>query len=654
MGNPLAFVASLILATWPAAGVHGSSVTEHVTLASGTSFVAPPFWAERHFAKSATLTPPEADATIAVFDVGKAADAAAAAARAWSLLRPTAPPAAKLVTASPARNGWDDCAILAYDAPPSAHVRMQAFAVRKGELWTVLLVEGSEATLEKRGAALNLTLQTLRAPGFVRETFAGRAPHRLDARRIEALKSFLLASMTQLQIPGVGFALIDRGEVVYEGGLGVRGAGDGAPVDAHTLFMIASNTKGMSTLLLAKAVDQGKLAWDEPVVQAFPSFRLGNDDVTKKIEIKNLVCACTGVPRKDLEWAFNTRMDTPASSTFDRLARTEPTSKFGEVFQYNNLMAAAAGYIAAHAFYPDLEVGAAYDRAMQEEIFTPLGMSDTTFDYAKALAGDHATPSGEDIDGKLQAVNIGFEYTGIPSRPAGAAWSSAHDMARYVQNELAEGLLPNGARLVSAKNLLERRKPNVSLGEDKAYGMGLMTDTSYGVLVVHHGGSMPGFMSDWFALPDGKIGAVLLTNSENGQRLLTPLMRRLLEVVYDAPPQAVADVSAAAAQIRAQRTKTRAELSVPVPADASGLLAQTYTNPDLGHITVRHDDNGGLVFDSGLWASRVGSRKNADGSTSFVIIDPGVAGMEFLTAQKDGKAGLIIRDGQHEYFYVAS
>src|SRR5205085_8588924 len=113
------------------------------------------------------------------------------------------------------------------------------------------------------------------------------------------------------------------------------------------------------------------------------------------------------------------------STTFDLLAATEPTSGFGEVYQYNNLMASAAGYIAGHLLYPDRELGAAYDAAMQKLVFDPLGMHETTFDMNRALASNHASPHGNDIDGNINLASM--DYTGVPYRPAGGAWSSATD-----------------------------------------------------------------------------------------------------------------------------------------------------------------------------------------------------------------------------------
>ena len=100
------------------------------------------------------------------------------------------------------------------------------------------------------------------------------------------------------------------------------------------------------------------------------------------------------------------------------LGTMQPTSKFGEVFQYSNLMATAAGYIGAHLVYPNRDLGAAYDSAMQEKIFNPLGMKSTTFDYAKALAGNHASPHGDDVDGKTRVASMDINYSIVPARPA--------------------------------------------------------------------------------------------------------------------------------------------------------------------------------------------------------------------------------------------
>jgi hypothetical protein len=89
----------------------------------------------------------------------------------------------------------------------------------------------------------------------------------------------------------VGFSLIDGGKIAWVGGAGVRELGKQEPVDADTLFIAASNTKALTTLLLAELVDEKKLRWDEPVVEVYPKFKLGDAATTKSVLVKHLICA---------------------------------------------------------------------------------------------------------------------------------------------------------------------------------------------------------------------------------------------------------------------------------------------------------------------------------------------------------------------------
>jgi len=625
-----------------------SADTARVT-PGGATFTVPAGWSIVTSGSLVILEAPESDTHIVIFD-SQVADATAAVTAAWTAYKPEAKRPVKLVTPRPPREGWDERQFFDYETSPNERAAVVAFALRAGSAWTVLILEGTDPTVEKRSAAVDLVFESVRPKNYKRESFAGRKAHPLDAEHIAQLTSFVENSMQQLGIPGASIALIDQGKIVYQGGFGVRELGKPEKVDEQTVFMAASNTKGMTTLLLSELVDQKKLRWDEPVIDVYPSFKLGDADTTKKVLVKNLICACTGLPRQDLEWLFEFKNATPESE-LALLGTMEPTSKFGEVFQYSNLMAAAAGYIGAHIIYPDKELGAGYDAAMQKMIFDPLGMKSTTFDYARALASDHATPHGDDIDGKPTVASMAINYSIVPARPAGAVWTSSADLIRYVQLELNLGKLPNGKQLVSAQNLLERRKPQVSLGEDSFYGMGLIVDRTYGVPVVSHGGSMSGFKSNLYFLPDYGVGAVLLTNSDNGGMMLGPFGRRLLEILFDGKPEAVADVASRAATHKAALAKDRERLIVPAAPDLVAGLAKHYSSKELGDLTVLTQD-GATTFDLGEWKSAVASRKNDDGTTSFITIDPGTDGFEFVVGERGGKRVLVIRDGQHEYAFT--
>jgi CubicO group peptidase (beta-lactamase class C family) len=629
----------------PATSQSGKTLT-------GATFTIAEGWTEHVTGAVVRLDPPETDTHVAIVDVTRAADAKSAAAAAWKLYRPRASRPFKLLTTRPPRNGWDEQAVINYETSPSEHLDVYSIVRRKGTAWTVAIVDGSESTTDRRAAAVDLVLTSLRPAGFVRESFADRTAHPLNPARVTALLDFVRRSAAELDVPGVGMALIDHGRIVYEGGVGVRQMGKAAPVDAHTLFMIASNTKSMSTLLLAELVDEGKLRWDEPVVEAYPPFRLGSEATTHKVLLRHLVCACTGLPSKDFEWTFTTTAKTPPSHTFDLLAATEPTSGFGEVFQYNNLMASAAGYIAAHIVHPEQELGAAYDAAMQEKVFDPLGMRDTTLSMARALAvANHASPHGRDVDGKLQLASLDIAYAVVPFRPQGGAWSSPHDMILYVRNELTAGMLPNGRRLVSASNLLERRRRGVPIGEDQWYGMGLVEDATWGVSFIDHGGDIPGYHSDFFVIPSAQVGAVILTNSENGYVMTRPFIRRLLEILYDGREEAVGDLKARAQQTEAERGELRHRLVVPpAPADLAR-IGSAYTNPELGELTVEKD--GATVRVRAIaWSSAVAARHSDDGTTSFVALEPGFDWLNLVVGSNAGARTLTAGEGQHTYVFT--
>jgi CubicO group peptidase (beta-lactamase class C family) len=614
----------------------------------GAQFTVPAGWSIATQKNLVVLTPPEADTHLAIVDT-QAPDARAAVAAAWAAYKPDSKRPIKLVTPRPAREGWDERQVFEYETSPNERVEVVAIAERAGTSWTVMILDGSEPTVEKRGAPIGLIFESLRPKGYARESFAGRKANPLDTARIEQMKSFVQSAMQRLGVPGAAIALIDGGKVVYEGGLGVRELGKPDPVDENTLFMAASNTKGMTTLLLAILADEKKLAWDQPVIELYPAFRLGNPETTKQVLVKHLICACTGMPRQDMEWLFEFKNSTP-KTVFNLLATMQPTSKFGEVFQYSNLMAAAAGYVGGHLASPDMELGAGYNKAMQTKIFDPLGMSATTFDYARALAGNHASPHGDDVDGNARVAKLAFDYSAIPIRPAGGEWTSAHDLARYVMDEINLGKLPDGRQLVSQENLLMRRKPQITLGQDSWYGMGLIVDKKYGVPVVSHGGSMAGYKSDFWFLPDYGVGAVLLTNADTGGFIDGPFGRRLLEVLFDGKPEAAGDLASEANAYKANRAKERERLVVPADPAVVDRVAPHYTSTELGQLDVVRA-NGGAIFDFSEWSSAVASRKNDDGTISMITIDPTNSGFEFVVGEKAGKRTLTLRDAQHEYVF---
>jgi CubicO group peptidase (beta-lactamase class C family) len=633
-----------------------ATVPEHLTAdtpkqtAGGATFIAPADWTVSTRGPLTILEAPEGDSRLALIDV-RAPSADSAVALAWAAYMPDHKWPLKVVTPAPDKDGWTDRRSYSYQTSPNEKRGVAAFAQRAGDLWNVNFYDMSDATGEKRLAAVRLVYDRLLPKGFARESFTGRKAATLDAARIARLSAFTEKAMKALGIPGVAVGIIQDGKVVFADGFGVRELGKPEKPDANTLFMVASNTKALTTLMLAKLVEAKRFDWETPVTAILPSFKLGDDATTRQVLVKHLICACTGLPRQDLEWLFEFKDATPESA-LRTLGTMKPTSAFGQMFQYSNPMAAAAGYAGGHVAFPALALGPAYDEAMRTLVFQPLGMTSTTFDYAKALAGNHAWPHSPDVDGKTSIAGMEMNYSIIPDRPAGAAWSSVNDMLKYVAMELAEGRLPDGTRYIGREPLLKRRARQVVVGKDAEYGMGLTVDTKYGAPVVHHGGDMIGFHSDMMWLPEQGVGAVVLTNADPGWVLRTVFRRKLLEVLFDGRDEADADVASQAKSFYAELAAERKLLTVPADSVESAKLARHYHNDALGDIDVRREGVR-TTFDFGEFRSEVGSRKNPDGSISFITSAPGIQGFEFVVGDAGGKR-LTIRDAQHEYVFTGS
>jgi CubicO group peptidase (beta-lactamase class C family) len=290
---------------------------------------------------------------------------------------------------------------------------------------------------------------------------------------------------------------------------------------------------------------------------------------------------------------------------------------------------------------------------MNRRIFAPLEMSETTLDFDRALAVSHASPHSRDFEGRTQLVQLDLDREIIPFRPAGGAWSSARDIRRYVQMELAEGMLPDGRRLVSKAALLARREPQVREGEDSTYGMGLSVSTKWGIPVVDHGGDLEGYHSDMFWLPDQGVGGVILTNADGGGILRGPFIRKVLEELFDGRPEALEDIEVAAQSRKAARDKERARLVMPPDPAVVAALAVRYDCPELGTLVFKHEGSN-VVVNTGGWHTAIATRKNDDGTHSIVAVDPGIWGFEWLVATREGRRSPIVRDSQHEYTFVES
>jgi CubicO group peptidase (beta-lactamase class C family) len=620
-----------------------------VTTPSGAPFTAPKDWWLTE-GNVIVLEDPDRKVWVSVVEVAET-DPARAVARAWSLARPGFAGVVKQMRMPPPPRGWDAVAEIVYETRPSEHRALLAFARRFRGTHYVALVDGDAAALARRTAQLEAALGGLTPQGMADESFKGRTPRKLDAKAVATLKAFIEEARAALTVPGAAVAVVSGGAVVFEEGFGTRTLGRTEQVTPKTLFMIGSIGKSMTTMMEATLVDAGKFAWTTPVTDVLPSFSLGDPETTRKLTMAYSACACTGMPRQDLEMMFEFADVTP-EQRLAGMKTMKPTTPFGEVFQYSNLLVAAGGYAAGHAFAPQQALGPAYDAAMKAKILDPIGMRSSTYDFGVVERAEHATPHSANVAHEVRPLPLALEHFAVPVRPAGGLWSNLADMERYVMTEMAGGVSPDGTRVVSEANLLERRKPRVKTNDRDSYGLGLGVGTYRGLPMLVHDGGTFGFSTLMFMLPEQRFAVVILSNVVDASAFNMIVNRRIVELAFDGQPRAAPGMAFVVKERHDSIARELATITRSPDDKWARRLVGDYSNAALGKAKVSLDASGTLTIDVGEWKSALGQKKEADGTLEAVFLDPPLAGTPLTVGGGDAKPTLTIEEPQHAYVFA--
>lgn len=618
-----------------------------LTSASGATFTVAKGW---HVARAdglIVIQEPQRELAAAFAEV-TAANVEAAIGQAWSRWKPDFARVVRQTAKPPANSGWDEIAQIAYQTAADERRIVTGIARRKGTTYYVTLIDGAIAAAERRGAQLNIAIGSFEVASRTEENLAGRKAHPLDAARAEKFVAFAEEARRQSGVPGVALAVIQDGRIVLEKGLGVRELGTNTPVTPATLFMIGSMTKPLTSLMMARLVDRKNFTWDTPVTKLLPTFALGDPVATPQVTMAHSVCACTGLPRWDMEFIFEWDKATP-DSRIELLRAMKPTTGFGETFQYSNLMVAAGGYVSAKTATRERNLRKAYVDAMTAEVLNPLGMNSTALDLDVAQKREHARPHGRTLTFEPQPIATEIERGVDSVMPAGGAWSNVRDLSRWLQLELGKGML-DGKQVVSETNLLERRKPRVKISARQSYGLALFIDESRGLQAIGHGGNTFGFSADANFYPEHGLGLVMLTNAAAANAYMAAVRRKLIEILFDATPEAEQQLAFGIKQLAESLKKQLAEVTVNPEAAFVEPLAGKWANARLGTIEIRRD-KAGFIFDAGEWQSPIGEHKDPSGVRRIMLTGPPFAGFAFWPQQNEGKAMLLFETAQQKYWF---
>jgi CubicO group peptidase (beta-lactamase class C family) len=365
-------------------------------------------------------------------------------------------------------------------------------------------------------------------------------------------------AMDREHIAGVTVSIVQNGQVVLKKGYGFASLTPARRVDPDkTLFRIGSISKTFTWIALMKEVEAGRIRLDAPINLYLPEQLWVRDQGFRApVRVINLMDHSAGFEDRALGHLFEKTFDRERPlADYLRQERPRRIHAPGVMSSYSNYGAALAGEAVTYVS------GKPFERLIEDEILRPTGMGHTTFreqhpDKA-GLPGPMPAALVPDISEGYRWTSAGFkprpyEYIGHVA-PAGAASSTAGDMARYMQLLLDNGTLDGatvfGARSAQAfRTSIRRTPPGINGWSHGFIEYALPGDLrGYG----HAGGTLS-FLSNMVVVPDLKLGVFISTNTETGHALADRFASRVVSQFYATPqpyPRAGSPALADEAQI---------------------------------------------------------------------------------------------------------
>ncbi len=473
-------------------------------------------------------------------------------------------------------------------------------------------------------------------------------------------------TMSRYRLPGLAVGVVVDGEVVYQRTAGELRAGEGEAITPRSLFKVASNTKAMTTALLARLVDRGLLAWDDPVIRHLPDFRMHDPWVTREIQVRDLLIHNSGLGpgAGDLmlwpEPNHFTREDVVAG-----LTHLKPLHSFRSRYAYDNTLYIVAGEVAAAAG------GASYEELMEREVFAPLGMSRCEAGgFDRDAVGDVAQPHRHVGGRNVVYREDGAVVDAVPMAAAGGVRCSLEDMLVWTRMWLQpaqHGLVDGHPWLSDARRRelwtlhmpmpLGSRMREWDGSRFYGYGYGWRLNDAHGRLKVSHTGTLSGMYSALTLLPELDAGFVMMTNG-SGAEARTVLVQAISDLLVRPggamPVAAYAEVlqrerDEAPPARRAPDTSARTTVAADDPAVPTGL----YRDPWFGEVRLCPDPRG-MVFASAKSPTLTGLLMRLDGRMFVDWFDDSIGTDAWVEFTMDGDvAGMTMAkvDPQADFSY---
>ena len=369
---------------------------------------------------------------------------------------------------------------------------------------------GLHMHLSRRAALVSAGLGLLAPRTVLAETAAVGIRGRIESY-LPALDDLVRETLKQTGVPGLSIAIVHSDQIVCLEGFGVRQAGKPEPVNADTVFQLASMSKPIASTVVAALAGDGLVTWDDPIVRHDPEFAMHAAWVTREITLRDMFCHRSGLPHHAGDTLEDIGYDR--REVLHRLRYIKPASSFRSHYAYTNFGLTAAAIAAAKAS------GKSWEDLSVERLYRPLGMKSTSSRFADFTASPNRALGHVGQDGAWAA-----KYTRDPDAqsPAGGVSSSARDMAQWLRLQLGRGSI-DGREIIRAAALDETHRPqavstpaaNAMVDRSSFYGLGwgIGYDEQGRIRWSHSGGFNLGAATCVNVLPVEQIGIVALTNT---------------------------------------------------------------------------------------------------------------------------------------------
>ena len=344
---------------------------------------------------------------------------------------------------------------------------------------------------------------------------------RADYQQIAAkLQPFIQHELDDKQLPALSIALVDDQQIVWAQGFGFADPARKIPATAETVYRVGSVSKLFTDIAIMQQVEQGKLDLDAPITRYLPEFHPVNPFNSQPITLRELMSHRAGLLREPPVGHYFDPSEPSLKATVTSLAGTTLVYPPGARTKYSNGGIAAVGYVLERqADHPFIEI-------VRDAVLKPMGLQSSAFEPTPEIQRNLAKAFIQTYHGKI----IDAPTFQLGTSPAGSLYSTVLDLGRFTSILLAEGRAGE-TQIIQPATLKEMWRPQFPAAKDSAsFGLGFRLSSLDGQRLVGHGGAIYGFATELEALPDAKLGVVVISTLDSSNSAVTHIAHEALRM----------------------------------------------------------------------------------------------------------------------------